>query len=98
MANDPISSPLIPAALRDALRVSPDNDVVLQHAGYAEAEILYRRALAIQPDHQPIKLGLATAFFQQGKNSAALVIVETLVKQTEPSPRALLLHARLAFQ
>ena len=106
MADDPLTSPLIPAALRDALRASPDNaplllhaaDVALQHAGYAEAEALYRRALAIQPDHLPVKLGLATAFFQQGKQSAALVIVEDLVKQPEPAPRSLLLHAKLAFQ
>lgn len=106
MANDPFSSPLIPAALRDALRASPDNapllhhaaDTVLQHAGYAEAEALYRRALALQPDLLPVKLGLATAFFQQGKQSAALVVVEDLVKSPEPAPRALLLHARLALQ
>ena len=106
MANDPFSSPLIPAALREALRVSPDNvpllhhaaDTVLQHAGYAEAETLYRRALALQPDLLAVKLGLATAFFQQGKQSAALVVVEDLVKSPAPAPRALLLHARLALQ
>ena len=106
MDADPLSSPLIPAPLREALRVSPDNapllvhaaDLALQHAGFAEAEILYRRALALRPGDQAIKLGLATAFFQLGKPSAALVIVEDLVKQAEPAPRAFLLHARLAFQ
>jgi len=106
MADDPLSSPLIPAALREALRVSPANvpllhhaaDLALQHAGYQEAEVLYRRALALQPDLLPVKLGLATAFFQQGKQSAALVIVEDLVGQPEPAPRSLLLHARLAVQ
>ena len=106
MADDPFSSPLIPAVLREALRAAPNNapllqhaaDVALQHAGYAVAEALYRQALALQPGNLPVKLGLATAFFQQGKQSAALVIVEDLVGQPDPSPRALLLHARLAFQ
>ncbi|HWA28660.1 MAG TPA: AAA family ATPase [Lacunisphaera sp.] len=106
MPEDPLSSQLIPEALREALRFSPDNaplllhaaDTVLQRAGYAEAEALFKRALALQPGHEPAKLGLATAFFQQGKQGAALVIVEDLVKAAAPSARALLLHARLALQ
>jgi transitional endoplasmic reticulum ATPase len=106
MFDDPLSSKLIPNHLREALRFSPDNAPLLLHAaetlllqaGYTEAEVLFKRALALQPDHVPAKLGLATAFFQQGKQSAALVIVEDLVKVAEPPPRALLLHARLAMQ
>jgi len=106
MTDDPLSSSLIPAALREALRFSPGNaplllhaaDTLLQHAGYAEAEALYKRALALLPNHLPAKIGLATAFFQQGKQSAALVLTEDLVKDPEPPPPALLLHARLALQ
>jgi transitional endoplasmic reticulum ATPase len=106
MPEDPLSSPLIPDALREALRLSPDNaplllhaaDTVLLHGGYPEAEVLFKRALALQPAHLPAKIGLATAFFQQGKQGAALVIVEDLMKAESPSPRALLLHARLALQ
>lgn len=106
MSDDPLSSPLIPEALREALRFSPDNaplllhaaDTVLQHAGFAEAEALFKRVLALQPGHEAAKIGLATAFCQQGKQSAALVIIEDLVKSPQPAARALLLHARLALQ
>ena len=106
MPEDPLSSPLIPEALREALRFSPENaplllhaaDTLLLHAGFAEAEALFKRALALQPGHAAAKIGLATAFFQQGKQGAALVIIEDLVKAEAPPARALLLHARLALQ
>lgn len=106
MADDPLASPLIPAALREALRFSPDNaplllhaaDTVLGTAGFAEAEALYKRVLTLQPGHAGARFGLATAFFQQAKNSAALVIVEDLLKQNPADPRTLLLHTRLACQ
>jgi transitional endoplasmic reticulum ATPase len=105
-ADDPLSSNLIPAALREAIRFSPDNaplllhaaDMVLKTGGLAEAEALFKRVLSLQPESLAAKLGLASAFYQQGKSSAALVIVETLVRQASPAPRALLLHARLALQ
>jgi transitional endoplasmic reticulum ATPase len=103
--SDALDSPLVPPALRDALRLSPDNaplllhvaDTVLRSGGFAEAEAFFKRALALEPASLPAKLGLAAAFFQQGKQSPALVIVEDLVKGDQPSPRALLLHARLAL-
>src|SRR6185312_15537289 len=43
----------------------------------------------------PMKLGLARAFFQQGKHSHALVILEDLVKDPKAPPRAFLLHAKI---
>ncbi len=103
--SDALDSPLVPAALREAVRLSPQNaplllhvaEIVLRSGGFNEAEILFKRALAIEPASTPAKLGLAAAFFQQGKHGAALVIVEDLVKGTAPSPRSLLLHARLAL-
>ena len=104
--SDALDSPLVPPALRDALRLSPDNapllvhvaDTVLRSGGFAEAEVLFKRALALEAGNLAARLGLATAFFQQGKQSAALVILEDIVKQPSPAPRALLLHARLALQ
>lgn len=102
---DPLDSPLVPPALRDALRLAPDNaplllhvaETVLRNGGFAEGEALYKRALAIEPRSVVAKLGLAAAFFQQGKHGAAHVIVEDLVKGANPPARALLLHARLAL-
>lgn len=104
--SDALDSPLVPPALREALRLSPDNaplllhvaDTVLRSGGFIEAETLFKRALALEPANTNAKLGLAAAFFQQGKQSAALVIVEDLVKAPQPVARALLLHARLALQ
>ncbi len=103
--SDALDSPLVPPALRDALRLTPDNtplllhvaETVLRQGGFIEAEALFKRTLAVDPRHVPAKLGLAAAFFQQGKHGPAHVIVEDLVKVAEPAPRALLLHARLAL-
>ncbi|MEY2880301.1 MAG: hypothetical protein RLZZ15_2681, partial [Verrucomicrobiota bacterium] len=103
---DASDSPLIPAALRDALRLAPANtplllhvaDTLLRLGGFAEAETLFKRALALEPASAAAKLGLATAFFQQGKQGAALVLVEDMVKQPGAAPRVFLLHARLALQ
>jgi len=89
--------------LREALRVSPNNialrqhlaDLLLSRAQPEEAEKEYREALALAPNSLPLKLGLARAFYQQGKQSHALVIVEDLVKNPQAPARAFLLHARL---
>jgi cytochrome c-type biogenesis protein CcmH/NrfG len=66
-AEDPLSSELVPAALREALRLSPDNAPLLVHVaahvlglgGFAEAEALFKRALALAPGDADAKLGLA---------------------------------------
>jgi AAA+ superfamily predicted ATPase len=103
--SDALDSPLVPAALREALKLSPDNaplllhvaETVLRSGGFAEAEALFKRTLNLDPRNTNAKLGLAAAFFQQGKHGAAHVIAEDLVKAARPSARALLLHARLAL-
>ena len=105
-AEDPLASELVPPALRDALRLSPDNAPLLLHVahhvlglgGFAEAEALFKRALALAPDDAEARLGLAHAFFHLGKNSATLVIVEAMTAAPEAPGRALLLHARLALK
>lgn len=103
--SDALDSPLVPPALREALRLTPDNmplllhvaETVLRKGGFAEAEALFKRTLSLDPRDVAARLGLAAAFFQQGKHGAAHVIVEDMVKRAEPAPRALLLHARLAL-
>jgi transitional endoplasmic reticulum ATPase len=90
-------------ALREALRLSPNNlalrqhlaDVLLGNNRLEEAEKEYREGLALAPNSVPLKLGLARAFYQQGKHSHSLVIVEDLVKNPKAPARAFLLHARL---
>lgn len=90
-------------ALREALRLSPNNIALRQHLGEMllsrghpdEAEKEYREALSLAPNSLPLKLGLARAFNQQGKQSHALVIIEDIVKNPGAPARAFLLHARL---
>ncbi len=104
--DDPLASELVPPALREALRLSPDNAPLLAHVaahvlglgGFLEAEALYKRALALAPQDAEAKLGLAQAFYHLGKHTASLVIVEALTASEVASGRALLLHARLALK
>lgn len=94
------------SALRQALRVSPNNLPLRQHLAATllslgrntEAEDEYRQALALAPRDLRIKLGLATAFYRQEKNSPALVIVEELLKLADTPPETYLLHVRLLLR
>ena len=90
-------------ALREALKVSPDNAPLRIHLGdmlnscarYDEAEKEYATALALSPGNETAKLGMAYSCYQLGKYSQALVIVEDLIKQAKPPARALIIHSRL---
>ena len=94
------------AALREALRVSPDNIPLRRHLAelltklgrFDEAETAYREALAIAPRQVDLTLGLAGVYYQQEKNSAALVIAEDLIAQRDPPAGAYVLHARLLLR
>lgn len=91
------------AGLRDAARLSPDNlplrrhlaDALMGVGRYAEAETEFKTALATFPGETTLLVGLATAYFQQSKNSPAMVVVEDLLKHPDTPAAAVLLHARL---
>jgi transitional endoplasmic reticulum ATPase len=91
-------------ALREAVRISPDNVPlrahladVLMHAGYAdEAEIEYRAALNQLPNDVALQVSLAQAFWAQNKVDEAALIVDALLERGVPTPAASLLAARLA--
>jgi transitional endoplasmic reticulum ATPase len=91
------------AALREAVRVSPNNIPLRQHFAEtlltqgksAEAEKEFREALSMAPNSGALKLGLARAFLAQDKNSHALALIEDIVKEPQAPPRAFILHARL---
>ncbi len=93
-------------SLREALRLSPDNlplwkhlaEMLLARGRGEDAEQEYRLALQKHPEDAALRVGLAQAYFQQGKDSHALVIVEDLVKQRETPAAAFLLHARLLLR
>ncbi len=90
-------------ALREALKVSPENVPLRRHVAelllglgrLEEAEREFRDALAHAPEDRETLLGLARTFLQQGKSSAALVVLEDLVKRPGAGAKAYLLLARI---
>lgn len=93
-------------SLREALRLSPGNTPLRKHLAETllglgraeEAEGEYREALSRDRENSELKVGLANSFFQQGKYSHSLVIIEDLVSRRDTPAAAYLLHARLLFQ
>ncbi|MDX1908689.1 MAG: AAA family ATPase [Bacteroidia bacterium] len=89
--------------LREALRQSPDNiplrrylaETLVRLGRKAEAEEEYRIALQMAPGDMALNLGLAQVFYDQGKHTEGLVLVEALLEADRPHPRAWLLYARL---
>ncbi len=100
MSLDPLAS------LREALQFSPDNlplrrhlaESLLQAGRLAEAEAEYKEALARAPQDINFRLGLARAFLEQQKTSAALVIIEDMLKGSNTPPAARVMYARLMFR
>jgi AAA+ superfamily predicted ATPase len=93
-------------ALREAVELAPKSvplrlhlaEVLLALERLNEAEREYRAALALAPNHEGVKIGLAETFYRQDKHSQALVLVEDLLKGKATPARAYLLHARLMAQ
>ena len=63
-----------------------------------EAEAAYREGLAVAPHHEELKLGLVNAYYQQQKNSAALVIIEDLLQKPDTPAAAFVWHAKLLIR
>jgi transitional endoplasmic reticulum ATPase len=101
---NPSSDPI--HALREALQVSPDNiplrqhiaDLLLSRGEPEAAEKEYVLALALAPHQLSLKFGLARAFYQQQKDSQALVVVEELLKSSAPETAWLTLHAQILLR
>ncbi|MDR3635795.1 MAG: AAA family ATPase [Isosphaeraceae bacterium] len=89
--------------LREALRLSPENVPLRRHLAESllglgrpeEAETEYREALGLAPEDPLLKVGLANAFAQQGKNTHALVILEDVTKRPDAPAQAFVILARL---
>jgi AAA+ superfamily predicted ATPase len=90
-------------ALREALRLSPDNVPLRRHLAETllglgrldDAESEFREAMARAGDDLELKVGLANVFSQQGKNTHALVILEDVIKQPGAPARAFVILAKL---
>jgi len=83
---------LIIAALRGAVWVSPNSSDLRHHFakmlfGYGKAEDAEqecREILSLFPQDPKLMVGLARAFFQQGKYTSVLVMVEAPMKRSYP--------------
>jgi AAA+ superfamily predicted ATPase len=93
-------------ALREALKVSPTNIPLHKHLAesllklgrFDEAETAYRAGLSVAPHNIELKLGLTGAYYQQQKNSPALVVIEDVLEASEPPAEAYVWHARLLLR
>jgi transitional endoplasmic reticulum ATPase len=93
-------------ALREAVQLSPDNVPLRRHFAAVlarsgrldEAEQEYRQALTRAGRDRDLKFALADIFFQQGKYSQSLVVVEDLLKGPDPAAAVHLLYARLLLR
>jgi len=98
-------------ALREALRLAPDNIGLAEHliktlaslSRYGEAEktcrdLLARHVDSKSPASKSLNVLMADLYYRQGKNSHALAIVETLIGGSSPFPPALVLYARLVYR
>ncbi len=89
-------------ALREALKVSPDNGPLRKHLaevliGFGraeEAERELRQAIASAPTDHSLKLSLAKVYLQLGRSSHAVVVLEDLAKN---APGAMTPTARVLF-
>ncbi|WP_269540298.1 AAA family ATPase [Cerasicoccus fimbriatus] len=103
MAND---EPEEIQALRQALSFSPENVALRQHLGarlmklgrFSAAETEFRDALKIEANNSELNVLLAEAYFQQHKQSEALVVLESLERADRLTAQGKLLYARVLAQ
>lgn len=90
-------------ALRRAVQLAPENIELTDHLGKmllsllrpSEAAEVYRNALEKHPGNIDLQLGLAESYWRSQRISHALAIIETLIRERHPDPRAWIMHARL---
>jgi transitional endoplasmic reticulum ATPase len=93
-------------ALREAVRLAPENIALAEHFGrtllsllrYEEAEQHIRTIFSKHPNSSSLKLLMADSYYRQNKNSHALAIVETMIEGKDTYPAALVLYARLMYR
>ncbi|WP_309397864.1 AAA family ATPase [Cerasicoccus maritimus] len=93
-------------ALRQALSFSPENVALRQHLGsrlmklgrFTAAEEEFREALKLEANNNELNVQLAEAYFQQRKQSEALVVLESMERAKRLTPAGQLLYARVLSQ
>jgi len=90
-------------SLREALSHSPGNvplrrhiaELLMARGAYAEAAGEYREILKLAPGDTAALLGLARAYFREGKSDLALVVLEeNVLKSANPPAEAHVIRAR----
>jgi len=92
--------------LRDALKAAPDNvplrkilaNTLMKHERWEEAEIEVKEALKLSPNDVQLKVALATIFYEIGKNSVGLVLLEEVTSSGTPPAEAWLIYAKLLLE
>lgn len=92
--------------LRDAIKASPENiplrklyaNALLKEGRAEEAEVEFKEALRLSPSDADLKTGLAAAFFENGKTSVALVLLEEITATDRPPAKAWLLYAKVLLK
>ena len=82
--------------LREALEVSPENaplrkllaHLLLDREEAVQAEVEFRKLLSESPNDTEVKLGLATCFYKQHRDDAALVLIENILESPSEVPLA----------
>ena len=92
--------------LRDALKAAPDNvpirkilaNTLMKLERWEEAEIEIKEALRLSPNDVQLKVALATVFYELGKNSVGLVLLEEVTSSGTPPAEAWLIYAKLLLE
>jgi len=93
-------------ALRESLKVTPDNIPIIKHLAtllieeknFESAEIELRHVLKLAPNDLDVKTALANVFFQQDKFAESLVIIEDLLNDEKPPVSTLFLASQVYFK
>lgn len=93
-------------SLREAIKASPDSiplrkllaNALMKNERWEEAEIEIKDTLRMTPNDLQVKIVLAQTFFELGKISTALILVEELVDLERPPAQAYLILAKLLLK
>jgi len=90
-------------SLREAIKAAPESiplrkllaNALMKAERWEEAEIEIKETLRLAPNDLQVKIALATAFYELGKISTGLVLVEELINLERPPAQAFLIYAKL---
>ncbi|MFK7775102.1 MAG: AAA family ATPase [Saprospiraceae bacterium] len=93
-------------SLREAIKASPDSiplrkllaNALMKNERWEEAEIEIKDTLRMAPNDLQVKIALAQIFYELGKISTGLVLVEELIGLERPPAQAYLILAKLLLK